>query len=306
MRRARITYIDAYHHVMNRGVRGENIFPDDVTKGHFLEILKGKSKKLRIRLLTYCIMDNHFHLVLQNTSGRLSDFMRELDGQYGMYYRYKKSGKGYVFQNRYKSTLIQEGRYLNMAIIYVLLNPVRAEKVMNPYKYRWSSINEYFSRKESDIVDNKFIDGIFGNEETLRKLLKDWADKGVNITKTRVGDILGEKSFIKDAVERFDRREHNGVSMRERKDDYIFEPVEKLIKEFEKEHGIKIDKININSIEGKLLRGELIVLLKDFAGLKYTDIIKYTPFQSLKYSSLGQIYKRTKERLLKRKELQRT
>jgi REP element-mobilizing transposase RayT len=151
MRRARITYPGAFHHVMNRGIEGKDIFSDDTDKDIFLRILKEKSKKLRIRLLVYCIMNNHYHLVLQNSSGMLSDFMRELNGEYGMVYRKRKGGRGYVFQSRYKSTIIQEGAYLKMVIIYVSLNPVRAGKVLNPYEYEWSSIREYFVDENSGI-----------------------------------------------------------------------------------------------------------------------------------------------------------
>jgi len=130
---------------MNRGVRGEDIFLDNRGKDYFLSILKEKSKKLRIKLLAYCIMNNHYHQILQNTSDRLSSFMKQLNSQYGIYYRKKEGGKGYVFQGRYKSILIQEDRYLDMAIIYVLLSPVRAGRVSDPYNYRWSSIQDYFS-----------------------------------------------------------------------------------------------------------------------------------------------------------------
>ena len=80
----------------------------------------------------------------------------------------------------------------------------------------------------------------------------------------------------------------------------IFVPLEKkneIIKEFEKKIGIKIEKINVGRQQGKALRAELLVLLKDEAGLTYAKIIQYPLFQPLKYSSLGQLYKRTKARM---------
>ncbi len=61
---------------MNRGAEGRSIFPDDKSKEYFLRLLVKKRKKLKIRLFAYCIMDNHYHLILQNSSGRLSDFVR--------------------------------------------------------------------------------------------------------------------------------------------------------------------------------------------------------------------------------------
>ena len=118
MRRARITYDGAFHHVMNRGIEGQAIFSESSFKDQFIEILSAKKTKLQIRLFTYCIMDNHYHIVLDNTGNRMADFMKQLNGQYGTFYRKQVKGKGYVFQNRFKSTLTQDSTYLQMAIAY--------------------------------------------------------------------------------------------------------------------------------------------------------------------------------------------
>ncbi|MFW9879836.1 MAG: transposase [Candidatus Thorarchaeota archaeon] len=90
MKRVRIAYEGAYHHAMNRGINCEKIFSGDKNKIQFLDYLEGFSKKLKIRILFYCLMDNHYHLVLENSSGKMSDFFRHLNGQYGMYYRKMK------------------------------------------------------------------------------------------------------------------------------------------------------------------------------------------------------------------------
>ncbi|HUT65127.1 MAG TPA: transposase [Spirochaetota bacterium] len=112
MRAARVTYSGAYHHIMGRGVDGKNIFPNDELKRYFLEIIREKSMQLKIRIFAYCLMDNHYHLILQNSSGMLAGFIGQLNGQYG-----KRGGMGYVFQGRYKSTLIQEYPYLSVSIL---------------------------------------------------------------------------------------------------------------------------------------------------------------------------------------------
>ncbi len=125
---------------MNRGDKGEKIFLQESAKRRFLELLKEKSRIYKIVLYAYCIMDNHFHLVIKNSSGKMSEFMRALDGQYAMNYRKVSKSRGYVFQDRYKSILVEEGKHLMVLIIYVLLNPVRAGLVHNPFDYRWSSI----------------------------------------------------------------------------------------------------------------------------------------------------------------------
>ena len=69
MKRIRITYPGAYHHVMNRGYDGNEIFVGDRYKSQFLDYLEHASHKMKIRLFAYCVMDNHYHLVLENASG---------------------------------------------------------------------------------------------------------------------------------------------------------------------------------------------------------------------------------------------
>jgi len=120
MKRVRITYEGAYHHAMNRGINGEDIFTGNKNKAQFLDYLEEYSKKLKMRILFYCIMDNHYHIVLENSNGKMSDFFRYLNGQYGMYYRSINGDTGYVFQNRFKSTLIQDDSYLRVSIGYGL------------------------------------------------------------------------------------------------------------------------------------------------------------------------------------------
>ena len=77
MRRARLTYKGAYHHVMNRGYDGNPIFKGRKDKEDFLSLLKLYSEKLNIRIFAYCLMDNHYHLILENSSGRMSDFLKK-------------------------------------------------------------------------------------------------------------------------------------------------------------------------------------------------------------------------------------
>ena len=96
MRRARVKFSGSYHHVMNRGLEGRRIFSGDKAKYDFLYLLNEKSKKTKIRLLAYCLMDNHYHLIVQNDSGKLSEFMKQLNGHYGIIYRKREGEKGYL------------------------------------------------------------------------------------------------------------------------------------------------------------------------------------------------------------------
>jgi putative transposase len=198
MRRARVTYQGAYHHIMNRGIRGIDIFSDVELRDNFIKLLGEKSGKLKIKLLAYCLMNNHYHLILQNSSNKLSEFMKELNEHFGIIYCKKAGNKGYVFQDRYKSTFIQEGAYLQMAIAYVLLNPLRTGIVDDTYKYKWSSITDYYSSGDS-IVDKKFVEDLFQSREALNEFLEDWTGKDIPVRNTRFGKLICDEGYINKA-----------------------------------------------------------------------------------------------------------
>ncbi len=253
MRRARLTYKGALHHIMSRGINGSNIFPNDRMKKIFVRILVEKSKKYRIGVFAYSVLDNHYHLIMENTSGNLSRFMKELNGEYGFIYRKVMGGKGYVFQGRYKSTLIQRGEYLQIGILYVLLNAFRAGIVKSPFDYEFCSINEYFTGKESKVVNNKFVEKIFQDKENFISLLRRSSKiEDLPIRKTRMGEIMGNDEFEAEAIQIGDRRNLNDHNSQMRVDDNETEDFWYLIRNFEKENNIKINDIDIKKKNGKI------------------------------------------------------
>ena len=300
MRRSRLTFQNAFHHIMNRGINGENIFQNDDDKLYFIKLLKDKIKLFRIRLLAYCLLNNHYHISLQNTSNKLSDFMKQVNGEYGMYYRKVHGGKGYVFQNRYKSTLIQDNKYLIQVILYILLNPVKAKITGNAFRYNWSSINEYFKNNSETITDVKFIEELFQTPNVFCSLLQENTNRILSPKITRFGNILGDEQFIKSAIKKYDRRKEiiNSTKKRILDNKFSFNKAEEIIRNFEFYIKIKINTLDINTLYGKQIRTLLLVELKEKAGLTYSQINEYPLFQSLKYSSLREIYRRAHKKIM--------
>jgi hypothetical protein len=214
-----------------------------------------------------------------------------------MYYRKVTGDIGYVFQKRFKSTLIQNDEYLMQSIAYVLRNPIRAGIVEECTQYIWSSANLYFTNKSPGIVDTKFVEELFSSRKFFVDFLDRMEGKELPIIETRFGEILGKAEFLAEAVEKFDRRINPWREEMGRIDDRFFEPVEKIIQEFERKIGYPIEDISINTYDGKRLRGELLVRLKDSGGLTYAEINKIPPFHDLKQNSLGKIYMDSKARL---------
>ncbi len=300
MRRARVTYKGAFHHAMNRGYNGTPIFKEDEDKETFLRLLREISEKLRIRILCYCIMDNHYHIILQNSSGKMSKFFKQLNGQYGTIYRTKYGGRGYVFQDRFKSMIIQKDSYLLLSIAYVLKNPVRARVVKNSINYKWSSINEYFNEIKSPVTDRVFTEELFDTRAGLLSMIRDLNIDKLPTAKTEVGTIMGGGEFIVKSKELFNRRSGSRSLEGRRIDDKYFEPVEKVFFEFERKYNIKVDKLLTHTNKGKKKRAELLCNLKDFAGLSYREIGKFNIFSDLKVNSLPSIYKNYKKSVNKK------
>ncbi|MHB8106410.1 MAG: transposase [Candidatus Cryosericum sp.] len=138
-RTPRIEYEGAVYHVTNRGNGQEMIYREEADWKAFLGIMSDVVSEFGWRIYTYCLMGNHYHLLLQTPQPNLSLGMRELDLQYTLRYNWRYEHSGHVFQDRYWSGLVLNDNYLIDAASYLLLNPVRAKLVHSPEEWRWSS-----------------------------------------------------------------------------------------------------------------------------------------------------------------------
>lgn len=296
MRFPRLTYPGALHHVTSRGINGENILASDKDKRCFLDLLAKSLKLNGIRIFAFCLMDNHYHLVVENCSGRLSNFLRQLNGQYGMYYRKKTVSQGYVFQNRFHSSLIQDEGYLTLAIRYVLLNPVKAGLATAAIDYPWSSAGSYFTKTRIEWLATDLVEGLFKSRQGLAVALQDPAAAALPVVQTRFGPVIGNDDFPEKAAEKFNRRRTPADANRKRAEDRFYEPSEKVIHEFETKHKVKLERIDRSCHAGKRLRGELLVWLHELAGMKYSEIGEIPLFFDLRFQSLGHLYRNAKKR----------
>lgn len=299
MRRARLTYPGAFHHCMNRGHGRERIFAGEKDKTVFLNMLGMASKRLKIHILTYCLMDNHYHLVIENSSGRMADFFKLLNGEYGIYYRRRHGGSGYVFQGRFKSTLIQDEGYLLMAISYVLGNPVRARLAEDFLDYQWSSAGEYFKSDPLGRVDHAFVEALYGTRATLYEQVRSWQGRKseLPVIHTELGPVLADEAGVGVLQERFERRSGQESLERKRKDDFGFEPIAKIYQEFCALHEVDLDQVDFDTRHGQKMRRALLLQLKDRGGLKYREIARLPEFAGVEMNSLGALYRYEKSKM---------
>jgi len=135
----RIEYDGALYHVTSRGNDRKAIFRDDSDRELFLDTLAQVTARFHWICHAYCLMNNHYHLVIETPDGNLSKGMRQLNGVYTQAFNKRHRRVGHVFQGRFKGILVQKDSYFLEVCRYVVLNPVRAKTIGHPRQWRWSS-----------------------------------------------------------------------------------------------------------------------------------------------------------------------
>ena len=119
----RITYPGAWHHVMNRGLGRQNIFKGNDDYNSFLSILDELTTKFNVELHAYCLMTNHYHLLMYTPDGNISLAMKFMNGVYTQRYNKQHHSDGPLFRGRFKSTLVDRDAYFLPLSRYIHLNP---------------------------------------------------------------------------------------------------------------------------------------------------------------------------------------
>jgi putative transposase len=127
------------YHVTARGNRGERIFRKDDDSEQFLRTLADVVPRFGWRCHAYCLLPNHFHLVIETPHANLSAGMHRLNGRYAAWFNRRHAFEGHVFQRRFHAVLVESEWHLLELARYVTLNPVRAGLCDAPSQWRWSS-----------------------------------------------------------------------------------------------------------------------------------------------------------------------
>ena len=135
----RIEFPGAVYHVTSRGNARQTIFIDDEDRGGFLDLLSTVVERFNWVCHAYCLMGNHYHLLIETPDGNLSKGMRELNGVCTQWFNQRYRRVGHLFQGRYKAILVEKDNHLLSLCRYVVLNPVRAGLTERPEQWKWSS-----------------------------------------------------------------------------------------------------------------------------------------------------------------------
>jgi len=144
----RIEFAHGLYHVTSRGDGREDIYLGDADRELFFDVLAEVCDRFNWLILAYCLMGNHYHILVETPDGNLSKGMRQLNGVYTQRFNRKHKRVGHVFQGRYKAIIVQKDSYLSELARYIVLNPVRAEMVRSAKDWPWSSY-----RATADLAD---------------------------------------------------------------------------------------------------------------------------------------------------------
>jgi len=142
----RIEFSGALYHVTARGNAREDIYRDDANRQQFLMLLQNTVNRYDWYCHAYCLMDNHYHLLIKTNTPTLSKGMKFLNGTYTQYFNRQHQRVGHVFQGRFKAILVQKDSHLLELARYIALNPVRAQMVNNAAEWRYRATAGYDAR----------------------------------------------------------------------------------------------------------------------------------------------------------------
>jgi len=148
-------------HIMLRGINKQTIFEDDEDRERFLNTILRYKTISKYEIYGYCLMSNHVHLLLRESEEEISTAIKRISSSYVYWYNWKYGRCGHLFQERYKSEIVESDGYLLTVLRYIHLNPVKAGLTKNAQEYKWSSYNEYI--KKPEIIDADFTLQIFSN-----------------------------------------------------------------------------------------------------------------------------------------------
>lgn len=190
-RRARAEAESGIHHVMNRGVDRMEIFFGDADRVEFGRRLSEIHERFGVRTLAYCLVPNHYHLVLRVPDGGLSEAMHHLGSVYTRHTNDRVGRDGPLFRGRFHSIPIETDEYLLWVLRYVHRNALDVAGVRSCADYRWSSYRAYLGHRRSpDFLDTEFLLDHFGGDRRRLAAFTDEPTSGEHADPRSLGSII--------------------------------------------------------------------------------------------------------------------
>ena len=214
----RLCFPGAFFHCINRGNRREQIFCEEEDYGQMLKSLGDVCNRYEARIHGFCLIPNHFHVLLQQQELSVSSAMRSLGTRYARYFNQKYHKTGHVFQGRFRGILCDQRAYLLALIRYLHLNPVRAGLVEQAQDWKWSSLPAYLGLIENEWLYQKDVLALFGSRP--RQRLLEFLSQAPGLAREQIypveaWSIMGNEEFVQQVTSQGEprrgrRREYTG------------------------------------------------------------------------------------------------
>lgn len=208
----RLVFENAFYHVFNRGINKQPIFLKKADYLFFLNKLHDLKKKYDHSIYAFCLMPNHFHISIQTRKTPISKILSSLSTSYSMYFNRAYSHFGPVFQNRFKSILIEKDSYFLQISKYIYLNPVKAGLVKDPIDYPYSSVREVLGREPLHFLDKDIV-RLIGETRSSQKEYEKFIYEGIEQDLSEMEELfekeqatLGTNKFSTLAQKKYLRR----------------------------------------------------------------------------------------------------
>ena len=241
-RQQRIRSKSGYYHIMLRGNERKNIFNSDEDKERFLETLCERKQGNRFYLQAFCLMNNHVHLMLSEGVEDVARIMKRITVSYVFYFNQKYKRVGHLFQDRFKSEVVEQNSYALSLARYIHQNPVKAGFVEKAADYKWSSYDCYLNENNDyvKILDTESILSIFSEErkdavrEFERFMNEESEECFIDLEEEVMDEEVAKELFEKMLIE---QRLENKNEVKEQFSD------SSMIKEFRAKSNLSIRKI---------------------------------------------------------------
>lgn len=171
-----------YYHIYNRGNNKQPIFFENTNYEYLTQILNRNAQKYEIAVIAYCLMPNHFHLLLRQDSEKsIRDFLRSSFQSYvqAINKRYRRTGR--LFESHPKHKTIDDIDYLLHLCRYIHINPVKANIVQNPEQWQYSNYLEFIGKRESDFFDCVLFNEWFDSGHSYQSFVHDFIEKETQV-----------------------------------------------------------------------------------------------------------------------------
>lgn len=269
----RLQGANCLYHIMSRGDDRKKVYTRPADNGKFIDYVVKAKERYQFYLYAYCLMSNHFHLLLETMLPNISKIMHYIKGSYTTYYNIRHRRYGHLFQGRFKSIVVDKDSYFLELSRYIHLNPVHAGIVKDPSEYVWSSYRGYLGKKD-EYIDRDQVKRYLGmSGRAYQRFVMDGLKKPKDpLGKVYAGFLLGSVEFIKDKLQDLEVQITSDDVTHKRVLHDDAERSEDIIAAVTRYYKVTIDELQKSKVRPMRAKHVLIYLLRKFTGLTNREI----------------------------------